>query len=80
MILAKRKLNDIEYLNFTISQPYNLAVTLKLTGKITKEELRNALKKAQDKHHLLKSRMWISLFKVILFLEMKFVMPFVLQI
>lgn len=56
MLLMKRKLNDIEYLNFTIGQPYNLAVTLKITGIITKEELRNALKKAQDKHPLLKSR------------------------
>lgn len=56
----KRKLNDIEYLNFTIGQPYNLAVTLKITAKITKEELRNALRKAQDKHPLLKSRIEID--------------------
>ncbi len=52
----KRKLNDIEYLNFSIGQPYNLAVALKMKGRITKEELKCALKRAQDRHPLLKAR------------------------
>ncbi len=56
MIFMRRKLNDIEYLNFSIGQPYNLVVTLKVKGRITKEELKNALRKAQDKHPLLKVR------------------------
>ncbi|NHJ33364.1 MAG: hypothetical protein FK732_10925 [Asgard group archaeon] len=52
----KRKLNDMEYLNFSIGQPYNLVIVLKIEGKISSEELKFALNKAQLKHPLLKAR------------------------
>ncbi len=52
----RRKLNDLEYLNFSISQPYNLVIVLRIKGKITEEELKEALNKAQNRHPLLKVR------------------------
>ena len=52
----ERKLNDIEYFNFSIGQPYNLVVVLSIRGSIFIDELKLALKKAQEKHPLLKAR------------------------
>ncbi|NHJ46341.1 MAG: hypothetical protein FK733_01005 [Asgard group archaeon] len=52
----KRELNDIEYMNFSFSQPYNIVVVLRITGKITQELLENALEKLQLRHPLLKAR------------------------
>ncbi|MHA1219210.1 MAG: condensation domain-containing protein [Candidatus Heimdallarchaeaceae archaeon] len=56
----KRKLNDLEYLNFSLGQPYNLVVVLRIKGSISFEELQNALKKAQEKHPLLNVRIEID--------------------
>ncbi len=56
----RRKLNDLEYLNFSIGQPYNLVVVLRIKGKISEEELSGALKKAQEMHPLLKARVEID--------------------
>ena len=56
MNLMKRKLNDLEYLNLSIGQPYNLVVVLSIKGTLLKDELRVALNKAQEKHPLLKVR------------------------
>ena len=52
----ERKLNDLEYFNFSLGQPYNLVVVLSIRGSIFIDELKSALKKAQAKHPLLKVR------------------------
>jgi NRPS condensation-like uncharacterized protein len=52
----ERKLNDLEYLNFSIGQPYNLVVVLSIKGPIFIDELKLALKKTQEKHPLLRVR------------------------
>lgn len=52
----ERKLNDLEYFNFSLGQPYNLVVVLSIRGALFEDELRFALKKAQAKHPLLKVR------------------------
>jgi hypothetical protein len=52
----ERKLNDLEYLNFSLGQPYNLVVVLSIRGSLLEDELRVALKKAQEKHPLLRVR------------------------
>ncbi|MEJ2296311.1 MAG: condensation domain-containing protein [Candidatus Lokiarchaeota archaeon] len=49
----ERKLNDLEYFNFSLGQPYNLVVVLSIRGSIVIDELKLALKKAQEKHPLL---------------------------
>jgi NRPS condensation-like uncharacterized protein len=60
MILMKRKLNDMEYLNFSIGQPYNLVVVLRIKGSISLEDLSIALKKAQEKHPILNVRIEVD--------------------
>ncbi|MFX1551521.1 MAG: condensation domain-containing protein, partial [Promethearchaeota archaeon] len=55
-----RKLNALEYLNFSIGQPYNLVVVLCIKGAILKNELKIALGKVQQKHPLLKVRIQID--------------------
>ena len=52
----ERRLNDLEYFNFSLGQPYNLVVVLSIRGSIVIDELKLALKKAQEKHPLLKVR------------------------
>ena len=52
----ERRLNDLEYFNFSLGQPYNLVVVLSIRGSIFEDELKLALKKAQEKHPLLKVR------------------------
>lgn len=52
----KRELNDIEYMNYSFGQPYNIVVVLRITGKLTIELLENALEKMQQRHPLLKAR------------------------
>lgn len=52
----ERKLNDLEYFNFSLGQPYNLVVVLSIRGSIFIDEFKLALKKAQEKHPLLKVR------------------------
>ncbi len=52
----ERKLNDLEYFNFSLGQPYNLVVVLSIRGSIFIDELKLALKKAQEKHPLLNVR------------------------
>jgi len=52
----ERKLNDLEYLNFSLGQPYNLVVVLSIRGSLFEDELRLALRKAQEKHPLLNVR------------------------
>jgi len=51
----KRELNDIEYMNFSFGQPYNIVTVLRIKGKITTDLLENALEKIQERHPLLKA-------------------------
>jgi hypothetical protein len=55
-----RELNDIEYMNYSFGQPYNIVVALRISGKVTLELLENALEKIQQRHPLLKSRMELN--------------------
>jgi len=60
MILMKRKLNDLEYLNLSLGQPYNLVIVLHIKGSLSNNELKIALRKAQEKHPLLKARIEVD--------------------
>lgn len=56
VIQMKRELNELEYLNFAIGQPYNLVVILRIQGKLTINLLEKVLSKVQHRHPLLKAR------------------------
>ncbi|NHJ83972.1 MAG: hypothetical protein FK734_00835 [Asgard group archaeon] len=49
-----RELNDLEYINYSIGQPYNIVVVLRMKGQLTEELLAIALSKLQQRHPLLK--------------------------
>ncbi len=51
-----RPLHDIEYLNYAAGQPYNIVVTLHISGRVSQDELILAFKKIQVRHPLLKVR------------------------
>ena len=51
-----RKLNDLEYLNFSLGQPYNIVIVLRVNCAISTDELKKVLRKAQKKHPFLKVR------------------------
>ncbi|MHA1123596.1 MAG: hypothetical protein ACTSPC_12435, partial [Candidatus Heimdallarchaeota archaeon] len=56
----KREINDLEYLNYSMGQPYNLVVILRIRGKITISLLEKVLSKAQQRHPLLKVRIELN--------------------
>jgi hypothetical protein len=49
----RRELNEIEYFNWCVGQPYNMVVAVQLRGEVTPDRLRGALDKAQRRHPLL---------------------------
>jgi hypothetical protein len=49
----RRELNDIEYFNWCIGQPYNMVVVVGVRGDLKPDRLREALDKAQQRHPLL---------------------------
>jgi len=49
----RRELNEIEYLNWCIDQPYNMVVAVRIRGGARADRLREALDKAQRRHPLL---------------------------
>ncbi|MHA1200734.1 MAG: condensation domain-containing protein [Candidatus Heimdallarchaeaceae archaeon] len=51
-----RALNDMEYMNYALGQPYNIVIALRIKGTIPKNELREAFEKVQIRHPLLKVR------------------------
>lgn len=53
MTEVRRELNEIEYLNWCVAQPYNMVVAVEIRGQIEPERLRLALDKAQVRHPLL---------------------------
>jgi hypothetical protein len=48
-----RELNEIEYFNWCVGQPYNMVVAVRIRGELTPDRLRKALDKAQQRHPLL---------------------------
>jgi hypothetical protein len=49
-----RELNEIEYFNWCVGQPYNMVVTVRFRGALRPEALREALAAAQRRHPLLR--------------------------
>ncbi len=49
----QRELNELEFLNYVLGQPYNIAMVVTIRGKTTTEAMRNALNKLQDRNPLL---------------------------
>jgi hypothetical protein len=49
----RRELNDLEYFNWCIGQPYNMVVAVQVRGELKPDRLRDALDKAQQRHPLL---------------------------
>jgi len=52
----RRELNEIEYMNFSFGQPYNIVLVLRIHGELTLEALEEAFKKLQQRHPLLRVR------------------------
>jgi hypothetical protein len=50
----RRELNEIEYFNWCVGQPYNMVVVVQIRGELQPEKLREALSKAQQRHPLLR--------------------------
>lgn len=49
----RRELNEIEYFNWCIGQPYNMVAAVQIRGDLRPDQLRQALAKAQQRHPLL---------------------------
>jgi hypothetical protein len=49
----QRELNEIEYFNWTVGQPYDMVVALEVRGALPPDRLRAALDKLQRRHPLL---------------------------
>ncbi|MFX0018034.1 MAG: hypothetical protein ACFFB1_16805 [Promethearchaeota archaeon] len=47
--MYKRRLNEIEYINWTLGQPYNISMSTTVRGNLHEGILRNALDKIQQK-------------------------------
>jgi len=58
--MYKRKLNEIEYLNWLIGQPYNISMAITIKGNLQKELLRKSLKKVQRKHPVLQAQLYVN--------------------
>jgi len=58
--MHKRKLNEIEYLNWLIGQPYNISMAITIEGTFPEELLRNSLKKLQLKHPILQAQLDVN--------------------
>jgi hypothetical protein len=50
---VRRELNEIEYFNWCVGQPYNMVVAVQIRGDVTAGRLREALDRAQRRHPLL---------------------------
>ncbi len=58
--MNRRKLNEIEYLNWLIGQPYNNSMAITIKGHLQKEILRKSLEKVQKKHPILQARLDVN--------------------
>lgn len=59
-LMEERKLNEVEYLNWLVGQPYNVSMAITIRGKLQKEIIRNALNKIQEKHPLLQAQLHVD--------------------
>jgi hypothetical protein len=50
----RRELNEIEYFNWCVGQPYNMVVAVRIRGHVDPDRLRLALARAQQRHPLLR--------------------------
>jgi hypothetical protein len=50
----RRELNEIEYFNWCVGQPYNMVAAVRLHGDLDPGRLRQALDRAQQRHPLLR--------------------------
>jgi hypothetical protein len=50
---VRRRLTEIEYFNWCVDQPYNIAVAVRLRGRLSPAGIRTALDKAQQRHPML---------------------------
>ncbi|MHA1915364.1 MAG: condensation domain-containing protein [Promethearchaeota archaeon] len=55
-----RKLNEIEYLNWLIGQPYNVSMALTIEGNLNEEKVRKSLEKVQKKHPILQAQLDVN--------------------
>jgi NRPS condensation-like uncharacterized protein len=58
--MHKRKLNEIEYLNWLIGQPYNISMAITIERSFPEELLRNSLEKLQIKHPILQAQLDVN--------------------
>ncbi|MFX1593111.1 MAG: condensation domain-containing protein [Promethearchaeota archaeon] len=58
--MDRRKLNEVEYLNWLIGQPYNVSMAISIRGNFQKQKMRNALNKIQEKHPLLQAQLDVN--------------------
>jgi len=58
--MFKRKLNEIEYLNWALGQPYNISMSTTVRGTLQEAILRKALDKIQQKHPLLQAQLMLD--------------------
>jgi NRPS condensation-like uncharacterized protein len=58
--LDKRNLNELEYMNWTLGQPYNISMAITIRGSVDKARLRNALNKVQVRHPLLRAQVLVE--------------------
>ncbi len=58
--MDNRKLNEVEYLNWLIGQPYNISMVITIRGNLQQEKIRNALNKIQEKHPLLQAQLHVD--------------------
>lgn len=58
--MDKRKLNEIEYLNWLIGQPYNMSMAITIRGNLQQKIMRIALNKLQQKHPLLQAQLYVN--------------------
>jgi NRPS condensation-like uncharacterized protein len=58
--MDKRKLNEVEYLNWLVGQPYNISMAITIRGNFQKQKMRNALNKIQEKHPLLHAQLYVN--------------------
>ncbi|MFX1406707.1 MAG: condensation domain-containing protein [Promethearchaeota archaeon] len=55
--MQKRKLNEIEHLNWLIGQPYNISMVITIKGHLEIDLFKESLEKVQKKHPILQARL-----------------------
>ncbi|MFX1447672.1 MAG: condensation domain-containing protein [Promethearchaeota archaeon] len=58
--MHNRKLNEIEYLNWLIGQPYNMSMVITIKGHLEKDLFLESLIKVQKKHPILQARLEVN--------------------